>query len=111
VTPPVIQVNLINQNFWFSPLTPLQTSSTFLNWYQERQANYDDYIDADYGQYKKDDNSSTTVNYEWHQDHDNKQWSEKKHGDKNKSLYAALLILIENNGIKLPSGLLANLKF
>ena len=107
----VIQVNVLNLNFWLSQLMPLQVSTTFLEQYHERHAHHDDYVDADYGQYKHHDNGSTTVNYEWHWDHGKKHWHDKKHDHKNTSFYTALLYILENHGIKLPVGLLDNIKF
>jgi len=101
---PVIQVNL---NF----ITPLQVSTTFLGQYYEKHAHFNDYVDADYGQYENNDETSTTVNYQWHQDHGKKHWYEKKHDHKNTSFYTALLYILEKNGIKLPAGLLDNIKF
>lgn len=57
VTPskPVIPVNIVNIfnfNFWLSQITPLQVSTTYLNWYHERQAHHDHEVDYDFGQYK-----------------------------------------------------------
>ncbi|MCX7068950.1 MAG: filamentous hemagglutinin N-terminal domain-containing protein [Methylococcales bacterium] len=107
----VIQVNVLNLNFWLSQLTPLQVSTTFLGQYYEKHGHYDDYVDADYGQYENNDETSTTVNYQWHQDHGKKHWYEKKQDHKNTSFYTALLYILEKNGIKLPVGLLEHLKF
>ncbi len=109
----VIQVNVLNLNFnfWLSQLMPLQVSTTFLGQYYEKHAHFNDYVDADYGQYKNNDDTSTTVNYQWHQDHGKKHWYDKKHDHKNTSFYTALLYILEKNGIKLPVGLLDNLKF
>jgi hypothetical protein len=110
VTPSASVNNLVDLNFWLSQLTPLQTSITFLNMYNERHARHDDYVDADYGQYQRDNSLDSTASYEWGKEHSIYHLHEKKDVSKLKSLYAALLILIENNGMKLPAGLLSNLK-
>jgi len=99
-------------NFGFSQTqtTSLQSSTTFLNWYQERISHNHDEIDDDFGQYKDNDNSWKTESYEWRREHGKKHWYEKKHHDKGKiklkDLYDALLFFIENDGIKVPEGLI-----
>lgn len=113
---PIIQANLIQANFvnlnpvdinfWLSQLVPLQTSTTFLHWYDEKFAHTDD-IDTDFGQYKGDDYALKTINYEWRKEHGKKKWSEKKKLN-NKKQYTDLLFSIENGGIKLPAGWLLN---
>ncbi|MDP3010161.1 MAG: hypothetical protein Q8N30_13965 [Methylococcales bacterium] len=93
---PTIQVNL---SLMASQLTPLQVSTTFLHWYRDRFADYDDY---DYGQYKGDIYNKQTVSYESHRRHGKQHWHEKKRN--HQSIYKNLLIGIENGGIKLPEG-------
>jgi hypothetical protein len=101
VNSPIIQVNLINFD---SQITPLQVSTTFNHWYQERHAHHDDSVDVDFGQYKGDSYQLKTVDYESRKEQGKRQWYEKK-PYKLKNLYETLLFLIENNGIKLPDGL------
>jgi hypothetical protein len=96
---PTIQVNL---NMMASQLTPLQVSTTFLYWYRDRFADYDDSVDYDFGQYKGDVYNKQTVSYEAHRKHGKQHWHEKKRN--HKSIYTNLLIGIENSGIKLPAG-------
>ncbi|MFI3220901.1 MAG: hypothetical protein QX189_17565 [Methylococcales bacterium] len=92
----VIQVNL---NF----ITPLQVSTTFLGQYYEFHAIHDDYVNADYGQYKHDHTFD-------HYSNDSNTFIDVKQDQKNNSL-SDLLYIIKNNGIKLPAGLLDNIKF
>jgi hypothetical protein len=106
VTPskPVNIVNIFNFNLWYSQLTPLQVETTYLHWYHERHAHHDDEVDYDFGQYKGDNYASRFTSYERHREHGKKHWHEKRRNNKFKELYANLLILIENNGMKIPEG-------
>jgi hypothetical protein len=104
VIPPIIQVNLINFDFWLSQITPLQVSTTFNHWYQENHVHHDNSVDVDFGQYKGDSYQLKTVNYESRKGQGKKHWYEKKQY-KLKNFYETLLFLIEKNGIKLPDGL------
>jgi filamentous hemagglutinin family protein len=96
--------NIFNFNFWYSQITTLQVSTTYLDWYHERHAHHDDEVDYDYGQYKGDHHGSRFLSYETRRGHGKKHWHEKRHNNKLKEIYDNLLILIENNGIKLPTG-------
>jgi len=100
----IIINNIFNFNFWYSQITTLQVSTTYLDWYHERHAHHDDEVDYDYGQYKGDHYGLRFLSYETRRGHGKKHWHEKRRNNKFKGIYDNLLILIENNGIRLPAG-------
>ena len=95
----------IDVNIFLPQITQLQISTTFLEHLKSLLIRFDDDVDAEYGQFKGNNGSTTPVTYSQHREYGKRHWYEKQ-DIKLKNILYGLLYLVENGGIKLSNELM-----